>query len=185
MITKPRANEPAFDFGGFSGGGASRVLVAGLPRSGTTWVGEVLGRTAGARYLHEPDNHLVRPDAWWAKRRFGPYPELSPGAAGGDYERLWALAFAGGPCPSALYAGARILQHAGATVMSGRLASSFYGPAAWPVALTRAATGRAGSAPGRRPVRWWSSRSTAPARWSGWPTGSTRRSWSWSATRSA
>ena len=41
---------------------APRVLVAGLPRSGTTWVGEVLGRTAGARYLHEPDNHLVRPD---------------------------------------------------------------------------------------------------------------------------
>ena len=37
---------------------AARVLVAGLPRSGTTWVGEVLGRTAGARYLHEPDNHL-------------------------------------------------------------------------------------------------------------------------------
>ena len=64
--------------GGPSGGGAPRVLVAGLPRSGTTWVGEVLGRTAGARYLHEPDNHLVRPDAWLAKRRLGPYPELRP-----------------------------------------------------------------------------------------------------------
>ena len=76
------------------------MLVAGLPRSGTTWVGEVLGCTAGARYLHEPDNHLVRPDAWWAKRRLGSYPELDPGAGGaGDYERLWALAFAGGPPP--------------------------------------------------------------------------------------
>ena len=53
---------------------AARVLIAGLPRSGTTWVGEVLGRTAGAHYLHEPDNHLVRPDAWWAKRRLGPSP---------------------------------------------------------------------------------------------------------------
>ena len=67
-----------------------RVLVAGLPRSGTTWVGEVLGRTAGARYLHEPDNHLLRPEAWWAKRRLGPYPEVRPGtditaSGAGDY----------------------------------------------------------------------------------------------------
>ena len=99
------------------------MLVAGLPRSGTTWVGEVLGRTAGARYLHEPDNHLVRPEAWWAKRQFGSYPELSPGADGGDYERLWARAFAGGPRPSPVYAGARLLQRAGAPRVSGRLAS--------------------------------------------------------------
>ena len=103
---------------------AARVLIAGVPRSGTTWVGEVLGRTAGAHYLHEPDNHLVRPDAWWAKRRLGPYPELAPGADGGDYERLWALAFAGGPRPSLLYAGARILQRAGAPHISGPLVSS-------------------------------------------------------------
>jgi hypothetical protein len=102
---------------------APRVLVAGLPRSGTTWVGEVLGRTAGARYLHEPDNHLLRPDAWWAKRPFGPYPELNPGDDGGDYERLWALAFAGGPRSSLLYAGAQILQRAGAPRVSGRLVS--------------------------------------------------------------
>jgi hypothetical protein len=101
---------------------APTVLVAGLPRSGTTWIGEVLGRTDGARYLHEPDNHLVRPDAWWAKRRLGPYPELRPGAVAGDYERLWALAFAGGPRPSPIYAGARILQRAGAFRLSGRLA---------------------------------------------------------------
>ena len=103
------------------------MLVAGLPRSGTTWVGEVLGRTAGAHYLHEPDNHLVRPDAWWAKRRLGSYPELDPGPGARvdarDYERLWALAFAGGPPPSALYAGLRILPRAGAPRLSGRLAS--------------------------------------------------------------
>jgi hypothetical protein len=99
------------------------VLVAGLPRSGTTWVGEVLGRTGGTRYLHEPDNHLVRPDAWWAKRGLGPYPELQPGTPGDAYERLWARAFAGGPRPSLLYAGSRILQRAGARRVSGRLAS--------------------------------------------------------------
>jgi hypothetical protein len=102
---------------------APRVLVAGLPRSGTTWIGEVLGRTAGARYLHEPDNHLVRPEAWWAKRRLGPYPEFHAGADGAEYERLWRVAFAGGPRRSPLYAGARILQRAGAPRVSGRLAS--------------------------------------------------------------
>jgi len=105
-----------------------RVLVAGLPRSGTTWVGEVLGRCAGTRYLHEPDNHLLRPEAWWAKRALGPYPELRPGtdvdsAGAGDYERLWALAFAGGARPSPLYAGLKVLQRAGAARVSGRLAS--------------------------------------------------------------
>jgi hypothetical protein len=105
----------------------ARVLVAGLPRSGTTWVGEVLGRCAGARYLHEPDNHLVRPEAWWAKQGLGPYPELRPGAVppagAGDYERLWSVAFDGGARPSPLYAGLRILQRAGAARVSGRLAS--------------------------------------------------------------
>jgi hypothetical protein len=101
-----------------------RVLVAGLPRSGTTWVGEVLGRTAGARYLHEPDNHLVRPEAWWAKQGLGPYPELRPGTSAADYERLWERAFAGGPAgPSPVYAGLRILQRAGAPRVSGLLAS--------------------------------------------------------------
>jgi hypothetical protein len=115
---------------------APRVLVAGLPRSGTTWVGEVLGRSAGAHYLHEPDNHLVRPDAWWAKRRLGPYPELHAGADGGDYDRLWALAFAGGPRPSPLYAGLRILQRAGAPQVSGRLASRHRSrPAAGPLVV--------------------------------------------------
>jgi hypothetical protein len=126
---------------------APRVLVAGLPRSGTTWVGEVLGRTAGARYLHEPDNHLVRPDAWWAKRRLGPYPELEPGtdaSDGRDYERLWARAFAGGPCSSSLYAGLRILQRAGAPRVSGRLASrSRSRPTAGPLVVKSVHSARA------------------------------------------
>jgi hypothetical protein len=131
---------------------APRVLVAGLPRSGTTWVGEVLGRTEAARYLHEPDNHLVRPDAWWAKRRLGPYPELEPATGvsdggiseGGDYERLWARAFAGGPCSSSLYAGLRILQRAGAPRVSGRLASRFRSrPTAGPLVVKSVHSARA------------------------------------------
>ena len=86
-----------------------RVLVAGIPRSGTTWVGRVLGQADGACYVHEPDNHLVRPDAWWAKRPLGAYPNLAPGEAAPDYERLFRLAFAGGGRPSLLYPWARAL----------------------------------------------------------------------------
>lgn len=89
---------------------AARVLVAGIPRSGTTWVGRVLGHAEAAHYVHEPDNHLVRPEAWWAKRELGPHPRLRPGEPAPDYARLFAAAFAGGTDrPSLRYTGARIL----------------------------------------------------------------------------
>jgi hypothetical protein len=90
-------------------GQGRRVLVAGIPRSGTTWVGRVLGQADGAGYVHEPDNHLVRPEAWWAKRDLGAYPHLVPGQAAPDYERLFRMAFAGGARPSLLYTWARAL----------------------------------------------------------------------------
>ena len=86
-----------------------RVLVAGIPRSGTTWVGRVLGQADGSCYVHEPDNHLVRPEAWWAKRELGAYPRLHPGPPAADYERLFRVAFAGGARPSLLYTWARAL----------------------------------------------------------------------------
>lgn len=38
------------------------VLVTGLPRSGTTWVGKVLAESPGAIYMHEPFNG----DSGWA-----------------------------------------------------------------------------------------------------------------------
>ncbi len=84
-----------------------RVLVAGIPRSGTTWVGRVLGQARGACYVHEPDNHLVRPQAWWVKRRLGAYPRLLPGQPAPDYERLFRVAFAGGARPSLVSTWAR------------------------------------------------------------------------------
>lgn len=87
----------------------ARVLVAGAPRSGTTWVGRVLGETEGASYVHEPDNHLVRPEAWWAKRDLGSYPRLGPGEEAPEYERLFSVAFAGGPRATLSYSSARLV----------------------------------------------------------------------------
>lgn len=89
-----------------------RILITGLPRSGTTWVGQVLGRAEDCRYVHEPDNHLMRPEAWRAKRTFGAHPALSPDQEAAAYQRLWAIAFAGGSRPSPLYAAARLLHRA-------------------------------------------------------------------------
>ena len=138
-----------------------RILVAGLPRSGTTWVAEVLGRTAGARYLHEPDNHLVRPDAWWAKRRPRRLPRPAarrrlrsrPGdaAAMATLTRLrrlpaaLGLAVGAGRARRRVYAGAKILQRAGALqVRTGERPAAVGTPAAPPARPRPAAS-----------ARWW------------------------------
>lgn len=44
------------------------ILVAGLPRSGTTWVAEVLGGRIGHEVCNEPDNEGLHPLAWVHKR---------------------------------------------------------------------------------------------------------------------
>lgn len=74
------------------------VLLTGVPRSGTSWVGRILGSTPGAAYLNEPDNHGHNPFALKAKLglpgRF--YPELSRDDAAPLYARLWAVALGEG-----------------------------------------------------------------------------------------
>jgi hypothetical protein len=71
-----------------------RVLVVGIPRGGTTWVGEILGQTAGTAFLNEPDNHFAYPFAFRAKRRLrgGFYPYLQPDDTADLYDRLWGCA---------------------------------------------------------------------------------------------
>jgi hypothetical protein len=76
-------------------GDVNRVLVAGVPRSGTTWVGRVLERTEGAVYVHEPDGDHD-PFAFRARLGHGVAPALDADADDQDLERLFAAAFAGG-----------------------------------------------------------------------------------------
>lgn len=78
-----------------------RVLVTGVPRSGTTWAGKVLGLAEGAVYVNEPDNETVEPYAIRAKRGLGRVP-LVDGAAPARYAALWDGAFAGGARPEDL-----------------------------------------------------------------------------------
>ncbi|MGH2698640.1 MAG: sulfotransferase [Actinomycetota bacterium] len=77
-------------------GGVRPVLVVGPPRSGTTWVEQVMGLAADSCSINEPDNDTQVPFALKAKRALGRYPVLDPGdEAPEDYARLWDGAFAG------------------------------------------------------------------------------------------
>jgi hypothetical protein len=72
------------------------VLVIGPPRSGTTWVEEVLGSTGDACTIHEPDNETINPFALRAKSRLGRFPVLgADDEAPPDFLELWERAFAG------------------------------------------------------------------------------------------
>lgn len=72
------------------------VLVVGTPRSGTTWVEQVLGRTPGAHVVHEPDNETCDPFALPAKVYLGRFPVLgAEDVAPPEYVDLWNRAFAG------------------------------------------------------------------------------------------
>ncbi|HZO49353.1 MAG TPA: hypothetical protein VFB26_04325 [Gaiellaceae bacterium] len=98
----------------------NRVLVVGVPRSGTSWVGRVLGSTPGATYLREPDNHEHAPFALRAKLELPGYfyPALSAGSSARRYEQLWqaALAHPGASTSAALFLAERVRRR-----VSGRL----------------------------------------------------------------
>jgi hypothetical protein len=73
-----------------------RILVIGPPRSGTTWVEQVLGRAASARVVHEPDNETCNPFALRAKTSLGRFPVLGANdPAPVAYHDLWSRAFEG------------------------------------------------------------------------------------------
>lgn len=86
------------------------VLVAGVPRSGTTWVGEVIGRLAGSRPLHEPDNEKEYVSALAAKHSLGRFPVLRAGDEAERYARLWEIAL-GGELPELASRRCRVLGH--------------------------------------------------------------------------
>ncbi|NNE75180.1 MAG: hypothetical protein HKN26_16060 [Acidimicrobiales bacterium] len=73
------------------------LLVAGAPRSGTTWVAETLAAHPDLRLIHEPDNHRLWPAAARAKAGLGRHPVLPPPNAADTaaYDELWHAATAG------------------------------------------------------------------------------------------
>ncbi len=79
----------------------AKVLIVGLPRSGTSWVGNALGRAPDTVYVHEPDGDHD-PFAFRARRGSFITPVLVPGDSAPELERLWHGAFAGGARPTTL-----------------------------------------------------------------------------------
>lgn len=84
------------------GNGINRVLVAGVPRSGTTWVGQTLARTADTAYVGEPDNEGKEPFALKAKLSLGRFPVLGPDDEAPSYEELWDKVFNHAPAPPSI-----------------------------------------------------------------------------------
>jgi Sulfotransferase family len=68
---------------------ARPIVIAGLPRSGTSWTLQVLGTSPGVRKAYEPDNEEWHPAAIHGKHRLGRYPMLAPGQRDRAYHRLW------------------------------------------------------------------------------------------------
>lgn len=73
----------------------SRVLLLGVPRSGTTWAGRALGATDGTAYVNEPDG-FREPLALKIMLKYGEHPYIPSGEHAPEYERLWGSAFSGG-----------------------------------------------------------------------------------------
>lgn len=74
----------------------STVFIVGPPRSGTTWVSEVLSEGAGLLALTEPDNEKSSLLALPAKRDLTRFPFLPMGGWNAAYENLWRRVAAGG-----------------------------------------------------------------------------------------
>lgn len=76
---------------------ARPIVIAGLPRSGTSWTVGVLGRADGVLRISESDNEDKHPTAIHAKRKLGRYPAIGLGEDDGDYRRLWQWILSGAP----------------------------------------------------------------------------------------
>lgn len=72
------------------------VLVLGPPRSGSTWVSQVLAANPGTHLLHEPDSDPNMPFGLLAKAGLGRYPLLRAGDVADRYAALWTKALTPG-----------------------------------------------------------------------------------------
>jgi hypothetical protein len=86
------------------------LVIAGLPRSGTTWTLGALQRDPNLYPLKEPDSEADRASAIWAKRETGRFPVLSPGDRNDPYHLLWAWILDGAAETTRLRVGGEILR---------------------------------------------------------------------------
>ena len=76
------------------------ILISGVPRSGTTWVGEILSSARGAELIIEPDNEKTSILARAYKVHEHRFPSISINESHPCFEELWEIAFF---CPVASF----------------------------------------------------------------------------------
>ena len=86
------------------------LLIAGMPRSGTTWTLRILESASSIYSLMEPDSEGHRASAIWAKHRAGRFPVLAPGDRDDAYRQLWAWILHGAPESLRLKVAAKVLK---------------------------------------------------------------------------
>ena len=74
---------------------SSQLLILGTPRSGTTWVYEVLSGAPGVTPVLEPDNEKVSFLGRFYKSHLPRFPTLQPGDEDAVYTALWQQAMHG------------------------------------------------------------------------------------------
>ena len=71
-------------------------MIIGVPRSGTSWVSEILAAGPGVTFVNEPDYPDNYPSGGLAIPQYGLYPVVAPGERAPAYETMWDVPFAGG-----------------------------------------------------------------------------------------
>jgi hypothetical protein len=74
-----------------------RVLLIGVARSGTSWVGRAFGKAPNVRFYYEPDNIDADPtgERPAGGRGFGPYPIIEPLQPETPFGPVWDWVFSG------------------------------------------------------------------------------------------
>jgi len=73
------------------------LVLAGIPRSGTTWTMRALAADPALVQVMEPDNEVRSAPAIWAKRSSGRYPVLLPRDRDDRLAALWSWVMDGAP----------------------------------------------------------------------------------------
>jgi hypothetical protein len=76
-------------------GRADRILILGVARSGTSWLGRATEHSPGTRFFYEPDNVDSPASGGTRARGFGPYPVLDADHDDSTFRPLWDAVWAG------------------------------------------------------------------------------------------
>lgn len=78
-------------------GRRDRVLLVGVARSGTSWVGRAFGKAPHVRFYYEPDNIDADPtgERPAGGRGFGPYPMIDGDQGNTAFSPVWDWVFSG------------------------------------------------------------------------------------------